>query len=40
MGILIAHFMSNLAEKIKCKICGIEVQSHKYHMHVMAMHSE
>jgi len=32
--------MTMEAEKIKCKICGLEVDSHRYHRHVMALHSE
>jgi len=28
------------AEKIKCKICGLEVHPHRYHRHVMALHTE
>jgi hypothetical protein len=27
-------------DKIKCKICGLEVQSHKYHRHALILHSE
>lgn len=25
-------------DRIKCKICGSEVQTYKYHRHVMAFH--
>jgi len=37
---LVARAMTVEAEKIKCKICGLEVHPHRYHRHVMALHSE
>jgi hypothetical protein len=27
-------------EKIKCKICGLEIHPHRYHRHVTALHNE
>ncbi len=29
---------TDLSERIKCKVCGVVVPNHKYHLHVMAFH--
>ena len=31
---------SNRFDKIKCKTCDREIDSHKYHKHVMAYHCD
>jgi len=28
------------SEKIRCKLCGSEINTHKYHLHVMAVHRD